>query len=81
MSDENKSAGDPWRKILEHEFRLDAMERLFNKQEEVIETLSKSINNLEKSLEKTTSRLILALIVVSVLGNNALPFLLKLGGM
>lgn len=78
LTDKMSDKGDPWHKILEHEFRLEAFERLFANQEKVVADLAKSVADLQKQFTTSINRLIIAIIVVTLLGEEAIPTLIKM---
>lgn len=80
LTDSGGGGKDPWHKILEHEFRLDAFERLFANQEKVVDDLAKAVVRLENKLTAAINKLIVAIIVVALLGENAVPMLIGLAG-
>jgi chromosome segregation ATPase len=67
-------------KLMEHSFRLESYDRLFQQHNQELIALKESMTQLKDELGKVTNRLIIALIVVTALGENAMPLLLKLTG-
>jgi len=68
-------------KLMEHDFRLQAYERLLEQHNVELSELKNSNDSLKNELSKVTNRLIIAMIVVALLGENAVPLLAKLAGM
>jgi chromosome segregation ATPase len=66
--------------LMEHRFRLESYDRLFQQHNQELVALKESMTQLKDELGKVTNRLIIALIVVTALGENAMPILLKLTG-
>ena len=67
-------------KVLEHGFRIDAMERLTMQHNLEMRTLSDAIVELRKDLNSAVNKMIIALIVLAFLGDGALPLISKLVG-
>lgn len=68
------------KQVMEHSFRLSTYDRLLEEQSKKMASLEAALVRLTDRLDKATNRLIFAMIAIVVLGENAMPFLLKLTG-
>lgn len=68
-------------KLMEHGFRLESYDRLFEQHTKELSELKKGFELLKNELSRVTNRLIMAMIIVALLGENAVPLLVKLSGM